>query len=182
MQNMRIALFFSGLLTSCNVAAQYLSTHAAQIPSVGIMSMNSFDVTPQTTVGLGYSHLLTENLWGLVHTAIGYGKTEYDGAKETRLGTVQGHLGLKYNFLTENWRPYSALYIQYLHLLGESIANSGLQALPVSWVGLRPSAGLEYFFWNEMSLELEAGYVAYLHLDEELQHGAQAQIGYNLYF
>lgn len=182
MRNKTAVFLLTALFTAGFGHAQYLSVHAFQMPSFGLMSMDSFEVTPQATLGVGYSHLLTESLWGLVNTSIGYGKIVPDGDKTTRLGTVQGQLGLKYNLLNENWRPFMAGYVQFLHLLGDSIAHSHLRDLSRSWVGLRPSLGLEVFVWDDMSLELEGGYVAYFNLDDPFKHGLQVKIAYNLYF
>lgn len=182
MKNIKSIFLACALVIATPLHSQYLGVHAFQLPALGFMSMESFQVTPQATFGLGYSQLLATNLWGLVNTAIGYGKTIADGDKSTRLGTAQGQLGLKYNFLSENWRPFFGTYVQYLHLLGPPVSDDNGNLLAVSFVGLRPSIGLEWFVWSDMSLEAEAGYVLYFNLDDPWQHGAQAKIAYNLYF
>jgi hypothetical protein len=200
----------SRLLSICFVTAMLASLYAApasaqfrnnglQVPNVGWLglgtSMDWFNdsvtggprwgATDQVTLGVGYFRAVGYNLWVDSQTVLGFGGAVNQGAFAKTLVSLAASIGLRYNFLDEKHRPFVAAHIQYLNFFNHEgtdvLGNAALGGFPV-WVGIRPEAGYEFFFLEEMSIQAQAGPIVFFNLDHPPKVSALARIAYNVYF
>lgn len=188
-----LGLVFS-LAFSYEASAQYFSRNSVQLPAIGWMAMDSsfgavnkikWGMTDQIQIGTGYARDIWDlKLWWLSETAVGFGFVNYLGAPPSRVAvTLQGSTGLKYNFLTQRWRPFAGAMVEVLQIFNaQKNASSLFIPSTPTWGALRPMIGLEWIFGIDMSVEAELGYVLLMNFEDPVRHGAMARLAYRLYF
>lgn len=172
--------------------------NGVQLPSVGWMALGipstdwlyppgaRWNATDQVTVGVGYFRAVGYNLWLDNQVVLGFGGALSELATPPPVVSLAISVGMRYNFLDERHRPFVSGHIQYLQFFnvgGTQVAGNELLGGFPLWVGIRPSAGYEWFFAPEMSLQVEAGPVVYLGFDVAIPKlSGLARVSYNVYF
>ncbi|HEY4220728.1 MAG TPA: hypothetical protein VGO62_05280, partial [Myxococcota bacterium] len=80
--------------------------------------------------------------------------------------TLAVSTGFRYNFLEERVRPFVAMHLQYLWLIGTTTPfeapGNGFLGGTNMFIGLRPGGGIEWIFGDEQSLKAELDLVGYV--------------------
>jgi hypothetical protein len=161
-------------LFSGEAAAQYRN-NGIKMPAIGWMGMwttdwvqglydNTWDASDQVTIGTGYFRALGYNLWLDVEVDFNAGTAKFSSQPFWPLIGFNSSVGLRYNFLDEEFRPFVAGHVHYLWMFNTFDAGrippgpimrvndpnqlfSGFGIPPQSmWVGVRGGGGFEWFF------------------------------------
>jgi hypothetical protein len=173
------------MLDAAPARAQFRN-QGIELPNVGWLGLSTFDaaihggpiagdvgwnIWDQPTIGLGWFFAIGYDLW-LENTAALGASTTVLGRQANAPGdpvlTIAASTGLRYNFMSERLRPYVAMHVQYLQLL--TVAGEGVTVdIPQNFflnapffIGLRPGAGVEWIFGDEVSLKAELGVIGFL--------------------
>lgn len=176
-----------------NAQAQYFARNCVQLPSIGWMAMDSsfarvnpytWGVNDMVQIGTGYARdLLDLKLWWVSETSVGFGQVNLPGAPASRVAiTVQGSTGLRYNFHTERWRPFTGFMLEIFQIFNQQPDPYGFQTATPTWAALRPFAGIEWIFTDDMSVELQAGYILLINFEDPVRQSIMARVAYKLYF
>jgi hypothetical protein len=192
--------FVAGLFFAQPAKAQFRN-NGMQFPHVGWQAMgtstdwfngvfgsqNRWNVSDQALLGVGYFRAIGYNLWFDSQVTIGLGTGINTGVNIAPVLSQATSVGLRYNFLDEKHRPFIAGHIQYILLLYDPAVVQGVPINPLLeqslWVGPRLGGGYEFFFAEEMSLQVEAGAIFYLSLAAlPGQLSGTVRLSYNFYF
>jgi hypothetical protein len=182
------------VLLGAQAHAQYFARNSVQLPSVGWMAMDStmgtvnpilWGLNDQVQIGTGYGRDLYDlRLWWVTETAIGFAGVNYPGAPSSRIAiTFEAETGVKYNFLNQRWRPFVGFMVGFLQIFNAYRSAFYPYLLTgFSWGTIRPMVGLEWIFTNDMSFELESGYVLLTNFENPVRHSVMARLGYRVHF
>jgi hypothetical protein len=168
--------------------------HAARqnLGVAGAIPDHGWNVWDQPTVGAGYFLALGYDLWWDNQAAVGASTTVIDVGNGTPILTLQISSGLRFNFSEDRLRPFAAVHLEYLWLIGVSSA-----AIPVPsnsflssnmFLGLRPGGGVEWIFGDEVSFQAELDFIGFLVPDKNRALGglilpsSTLRLSYNIYF
>lgn len=184
-------LMLSGM--SSDAFAQYFARNSVQLPCVGWLGLDSsfsgandptWGADDQIQVGTGYARDLSAlKLWWITETAFGISYVNYPGAPSSRMAiSIQGGTGIKYNFLVQYWRPFIGLMAEVFQIFNFQDSRFISEVAAPTWGALRPMLGLEWMFANDMSLEVESGYIMLINFEDPVRHSALVRLAYRLYF
>jgi len=192
MHRLRICLPVLALLAALALpqgAQAQFRNHGIFLPQGGYMSlelMGDFGTTDAGFFGVGGMSSVGYNFWFTYRLWVGFCAPSHDAQEgdPTLLTTLSIMPGIRYNFLDEEWRPYAEFDFQYLWFL---YSYSGLRTNPAlgdqaMYGAPRLAAGLEWFFYEEMSIMIEAAGHLYVTLGTVLDPGISALVGYTVYW
>ncbi len=169
------------LLFAPTVFAQAFGNNIMQLPSVGFLQVQSFGVDNQVAIGAEYSGAIGYQTWWFAETAVGFGKAGDPGEKRT-IASAHGALGVRYYFTNQIFRPFISGSLNYLQFIGKAQTLWFEHNYTPIWIGLKPAAGLEWQFAQEMSVQLEASYGIFVNFSDPFKHTFAGKLSYNLYF
>ena len=156
--------------------------------TLGNANSLKWGMTDQILIGSGYARDVMElKLWWVGETAVGFGYVEYPGAPPSRIAvTFEAGTGLRYNFWTERWRPFTSLMLEVMSIFNTKKPVPfpyffNYVSVP-TFVALRPSLGLEWIFGEDMGIEIEAGYLLMSNFENPARHSVILRSAYRLYF
>ena len=186
----RVLVLF--ILCSIPSQAQYFNRNALQLPLVGWMGLGTtapalvlpnakpWQSSDQVQPGFGYMHAIwSYNLWWIVQTAVTFGfeaNTTSNGTSNIIIG-LNASSGLRYNFMTEYWRPFLAGQFEYLQFFHQS--NNNAQTY---WLCFLLGPGVEWIFADDMGLQLETGAHILSDFSTLPRFVWSARLSYQLYF
>jgi hypothetical protein len=205
-------LIVVGVMATAMPAHAQFRNQGIQLPNIGWLGLGStwdgavnggaghdkgWNIYDQPTIGASYFFAIGYDLWVDNEVALGFSTLILDegSGNNTPAITVAASTGIRYNLLSERLRPFIGAHIQYLQLVGFPAAdvkldipfNTVLQNAPF-FVGLRPDAGIEWIFGDEMSVMLEVGVMGFLAFDRLRSLGglflpaSMARVSYMIYF
>lgn len=138
-------------------------------------------------LGAGYFHAFGYNLWMDYTATLGFlTASAANQAQPQTVVSLNASYGMRYNFMTRNFRPYvggNLDYLQFFNFEGTSIKGNQALGNQALWVGLRPKAGFEYIFLDEMGLTFDVGPIVYFNLDNPpVKFSYTARLGLQIYF
>jgi len=202
-------------------ASAQFRNNGIKVPAVGWMSMwssdlvqqfydNEWKASDQATIGTGYFRALGFNLWLDVEVDFNVGAARFSTQPFWPLVGFNSSVGLRYNFLDEEFRPFIAAHLHTLWMFNTLEAGrplmrvndpngilSGFGIPPQSiWLGLRGGGGFEWFFlptlrnwgvdiplfYDEMSVQGEVNPAVFADLSGIPLISGVARISYNVYF
>ena len=143
-------------------------------------------VNDQFTLDLGTLNALGYNTWvsWTVGFGVGSGNAAPGVANAPTVSTLNTAIGIRYNFLDEDHRPYIAFYFQYMHMFSNqlqfTLQNIGLGGTG-AWFGARAGFGYEWIFYDEMGLQFEITPIAWFTWYDSPKIGAMGKVTYNVY-
>ena len=163
---------FTLLLLSSAVNSESYAHHSIQLPvvgwagydtSMGFINSESWGMSDNFQLGLGYQGAIDKPLWWSTETVLGVGSY--------KLSNVQVSIGLLYFFANGDFQPFCGLDIQYLQIFEDASF----------WAGLKPVVGVELFLIEDFSLQFKVGYNLYLNLQNPLRQGLEARVALSVY-
>lgn len=151
--------------------------------------LNPWPTTDQIQLGLGYQYALWGySLWWVTQTAVSLGYARNYNLSKTQVMTGMNVLtGLRYNFATEAWRPFilGGIGVYTLFQNPNQAAANLLPTQPSSsqaWMTFQLGPGLEWFFIDEMSFQLDAGALVFFDFQREARFTYLGRFSYLFYF
>lgn len=152
-------------------------------------SPNPWPTTDQIQLGLGYQYDLWDyKLWWVTQTAASFGYARNYGLLDTQILIGLNSLtGLRYNFTTDAWRPFVlggvGLFVLFQN---PNQAANNLLPTPVTssqaWMTFQVGPGIEWFFADEMSFQLDVGGLVFLDFQREARFSYLGRFSYLFYF
>jgi len=182
-------------------AAAQWRNFGVQIPNAGWLALGNttdalndqinnkrWNATDQFTIGAGFFAAVGYNLWSDSQIAIGIGSVNVSQLPQPEpVFSVSVSTGLRFNFLDEKVRPFVSGHIHLLTLINPLLAdiptNAILGSVP-TWIGPRLGGGVELFFVEEQSIQLEVGAIALLGFADGgiVRPSALGRLSWNVYF
>lgn len=134
----------------------------------------------QYAAGMSFMSAIDYNWWWLLESDVGFGKMA--SADHKSISALHVGSGVRYHIFDEDIRPFLSLQLHYLHFLGEEAKNLPLGTSIPLWLGLKPTLGLEWLFFDEMALSFSVNYGFYVNLSEPFRHVSGLKLGYVIYF
>lgn len=145
-----------------------------------LIRSKDWGITSQVSFGTSFAQAINYRWWWLFETSFGLGAMNV--SHKPYLSSLMSGAGVRYNFLEGDVRPNVGLMLHYLQFLGQNVNLMPLNAGWPIWVGLRPSLGLEWFFYDEMALVVEGAYGCYVNINEPFRHVLYTSAAFALYF
>ncbi|MEI6789571.1 MAG: outer membrane beta-barrel protein [Myxococcaceae bacterium] len=173
--------------------AQYFNNNAFQFQ----LSWTGFDTTAgsfapappwpttdQIQLGLGYQYALVGySLWWVTQASISMGYARNYNLSSTQILMGASALtGLRYNFMTEAWRPYVMAGIGAFTLFNNPNSAAEIKPSSQAWMTLQLGPGIEWIFAEEMSFQLGAGGLAFFDFQKSPRFSYTANLSYLFYF
>lgn len=181
----RVLVLFA--LCSIPCQAQYFNRSAMQLPLIGWMGLDTtasalvlknakpWQSSDQVQIGFGYMHAIwSYNLWWITQGAVAFG-FETNTASNILIG-INASSGLRYNFMTEYWRPFLAGQVEYLQFFHQTSNTQNW------WLGFLLGPGVEWIFADDMGLQLETGMHVLSDFSNPVRFAWSARLSYQLYF
>ena len=164
-----ILLVVLGLACAAPAQAQYFRNHGIQAPNIGWMGLGStwdtvtgqrmWNIHDQVTIGSGFFTALGYQFWFDNQASLGASSVIISNETFEPIFSLNISSGLRYNFLEERLRPFVSAHIHYLQIISVTPnppipVNAFLGNSPF-WVGLRAGGGVEWFFADEMAVQVE---------------------------
>jgi hypothetical protein len=188
MSRLFLAIFLLCGLYLKPLLAEGFGNSSLFIPKFGVAFFDSpleinkkpWGIGYQWCIGSAFMHAIDYRFWWIAESNFAIGTLTSPDAGY--VSAFMGGAGVRMNFMEHDFRPYGSLVIHYLQLLG---ANAKRIPLKIDWpifVGLKPSLGLDWLFYSEMSLSLDFAYAFYLHLSEPFRHVFFLNTAFAVYF
>lgn len=132
------------------------------------------------TVGSSYMHAIDYRWWWTAEASVGFGNLTTNN--QPFLSSISGSAGVRFNIFQDDFRPHVGLVLQYWHFLGEGARSIPLNLGWPIFVGLKPYFGVEWLFYSEMALIIDAGLGLYVNINEPFRHILHTSISYAFYF
>lgn len=182
------ACFLGLFLIALDVNAEAFGNNSLTIPKIGVSFFDGplvfqkkpWGLTYQWTVGTSYMQAISYRFWWVAETSMSFGRLDKDA--KPYIGAFSGGAGLRYNFLEGNFRPFACGTLNYLHFLGDGVKSMPLNLGWPIFVGLRPTIGLEWLFYSEMALSLDASYGLYVNINEPFRQIIHTNFSFAFYF
>ncbi|HXW53698.1 MAG TPA: hypothetical protein VEL47_06305 [Myxococcota bacterium] len=182
---------FIGLISLAWLAplrAGAFGNNSLTIPKVGVTFFDvpflphsrPWGIARQWTFGTSFMQAINYRWWWLAETNMGFGKLTAENAPY--IGSFSGGAGIRYNIFQEDFRPHFGVVLHYLHLLGNGVKDMPLNLGWPIFVGLKPYFGLEWLFYSEMALSIDASYAMYVNINEPFRQVLHAGLSFAIYF
>jgi hypothetical protein len=167
--------------------AEAFGNSSLTIPRVGMAFFDApvlyhkkpWGLNHQWTFGSSFMQALNYRWWWIVDTSLGLGKVS---SNDATIGVFLGGAGLRFNVFEGDFRPHVSLTLHYLHFLGDGTRHLPLNLGWPIFVGLKPTMGLEWLFYSEMSLLIDGSYGLYVNINEPFRQVLFATAAFALYF
>lgn len=159
-----------------------------ELPHLGLTLLDSsfihhkkpWGINNQWFLGTSLTSAINYRFFWVAETSIGLGKMNQP--KDPYLSSLQAGGGIKYFFQENNLKPYTQVNVHYLQFLGEKSRLLPLDTSWPIWVGPKVCFGLEWSFFSEMALNIEANYAFLLNINEPFRHTISTKLAYMIYF
>ncbi|MBH1989157.1 MAG: hypothetical protein I8H75_01250 [Myxococcaceae bacterium] len=146
---------------------------------------NEWPMTDQLQLGLGYQYALYQySLWWFTQSAVSFGYARNYGLSQTQiLPAVNALTGLRWNFASQNWRPFVQTGIGLVALFNNPNSSSDSSSpSKQAWMILELGPGLEWVFMNEMSFQIDLGAQAFFDFHHATRFSYAGRFSYLFYF
>jgi len=164
-----LMLFIAAVGLSTQARAQFRNS-GIYLPQLGYMSLElingpeKFGSSDSGYFGVGGLNSLGYNFWITYRLWVGFSAATGNHTGSDVMGQLSVIPGFRYNFLDEEFRPYTELGFQYLQFFlndGNNVPQIGGKDGQPIFGAIRPAVGCEWFIAEEMSLTAEAAYHLY---------------------
>lgn len=179
-----------GLAIAQPAQAQFRN-NGIYLPQVGYLSLelmnggDKFGSSDAGIVGLGGLSSLGYNFWATYRLWLGFSLTTGNHTGPDMLTTLNIIPGIRYNFLDEEFRPYVEGGFQtmwFLYTDGTNVPSNQALGGQTVFGGPRAAVGFEWYFYEEMSLTVEAAAHLYLTIGTFIAPGISTLVGYTVYY
>jgi hypothetical protein len=145
-------------------------------------------ITDAIKLGLGYQYALSGySLWWVTQSSLSMAYARHYNLSDTQvLAGVNALTGLRYNFMTQSWRPFILGGIGLLTLFNNPNASqatgSSTPASSQAWMMLQLGPGVEYIFTDEMSFQFDVGALAFMDFQNAMRFSYTVNLSYLFYF
>lgn len=177
-----------GAFFCVDLCAEAFGNTSITIPRLGMAFFDSpllyhkkpWGLDHQWTVGTSFMQALNYRWWWVADTSIGFGTLTV--AHKPFLATFTGGAGLRFDIFEGDFRPHITTSVHYLQFLGDGTRSIPLNLGWPIFVGLKPTVGMEWLFYSEMSLSIEGSYGFYVNINEPFRQALYAQAAFAIYF
>ena len=185
----------AALLVPATGRAQFRN-NGIYLPQLGYMSlelfglndgdpMGDFGSTDAGFFGVGGLSSIGYNFWATYRLWVGFSLPSHNTLPaEPKVLTMLNVIpGIRYNFLNEEIRPYAEIGFHYLWFLYgyEAMPKNNAFGQPM-YGAPRLAAGLEWYFYEEMSLSAEVAGELYITIGTFLAPGVTTLVAYTVYY
>ncbi|MEI6805466.1 MAG: hypothetical protein WCK49_03040 [Myxococcaceae bacterium] len=126
------------------------------------------------------------SLWWVTQTSLSLAYARNYNLSDTQvLAGVNALTGLRYNFMTESWRPFVLGGVGLFTLFNNPNAQQSSTSTTSSsqaWMMLQLGPGLEYIFTDEMSFQFDVGALAFMDFQKSMRFSYTVNLSYLFYF